>query len=76
MINYDNVRKKNINEHTPNGPQIPDHPYRILTIRGYGSRKVNARLNLIKLSINKYGIIDKFIYKLRTQIKQNIKILL
>ena len=34
--------------HNLNWPYIPDHPYRILTIRGSGRGKTNALLNLIK----------------------------
>ena len=37
MINFDDVSKKNIKEHNPNRPQIPDHSYRILIITGFGS---------------------------------------
>ena len=32
MINFDDVTKQKIKEHNRNGPQIPDHPYRILII--------------------------------------------
>ena len=39
--------KKNIKEHNPNWPQIPDHPYRILTIGGYESGETNSLFNLI-----------------------------
>ena len=45
-INF-NVVKKNIKEHNPNWPQIPDHPYRILTIGGYESGETNPLFNLI-----------------------------
>ena len=34
IIKFDDVTKENIKEHNPNWPQIPDHPYRILIIRG------------------------------------------
>ena len=37
--NFDDVTKKNIKEHNPNWPQIPDHSYRILIIGGSGSEK-------------------------------------
>ena len=44
---------KNYNEsiainHTPNSPNIPDDPYRILIIGSSGSGKTNVLLNLIK----------------------------
>ena len=47
MINFDDVTKENINEHNPDWPQIPDHPYRILTTGGSGSGKTNSLFNLI-----------------------------
>ena len=48
MNNYDDVTKENINEHNPNSLRILDYPSRILIIRGSGSGKTNALLNLIK----------------------------
>ena len=48
-------KKKNIKEHNPNWPEIPDHPYRILIIGGSGSGKTNKLLNLI----NQEPDIDK-----------------
>ena len=36
MINFDDITKENKKEHNP---QIPNHPYRILTIGGSGSGK-------------------------------------
>ena len=47
MINFDDVIKENMKEHNPNLLQIPDHPYRILMIRGSGSGKTNLLFNLI-----------------------------
>ena len=46
MINVDDVTKENINEHHPNWPQIPGHPYKILAIGGPGSGKTNLLPNL------------------------------
>ena len=46
MIN--DVVKKNIKEHNPNWPHIPDHPCRISIIGGSGSgRKNHSLFNLI-----------------------------
>ena len=40
--------QRNVKEHNPNWPQIPDHPYRILIIQGSGSEKKKKLLfNLI-----------------------------
>ena len=36
MVNYDNVTKETFN-HNLNWLKIPDHPYRILIIGGFGS---------------------------------------
>ena len=47
MINFDDVTKENIKKHNPNWPEIPDHPYIILIIRGSESRKINSLFNLI-----------------------------
>ena len=47
MINFDDFVKKNIKEHNLNWPKIPNHPYRILMIRGYGFGKTNSVFNLI-----------------------------
>ena len=39
--------QKKTKKHNPNWSQIPDHPYRILIIRGRGSGKTNSLINLI-----------------------------
>ena len=46
MINFDDVTK-NIKEHNPNWPQIPDHLYRILIIEGSGSGKTNLLFTIM-----------------------------
>ena len=61
MVNFDDVTKENINEDNPNWSQISNHPYRILTIGGSGSRKTNELLNLIKQQDDDYNIIDSTI---------------
>ena len=55
MINFDDVTRENIKEHSPNWPQVPGHPYRMLIIGGSGSRKRNSLFNLI----NEEPDIDK-----------------
>ena len=55
MFNFKYITKEDIKEHNPNWPEIPDHPYRILTVGGSGSEKTNALLNLINHKPN----IDK-----------------
>ena len=55
MINFDAVIKKEAKENNPNGPQIPDHPYRILLVGRAGSGKTNSLFNLI----NQQPEIDK-----------------
>ena len=60
MINYDNITKENIKYHNLNGPEIPDHPYRILLTGCSGSGKTNRLLNIIKIQDDDdSNIIDK-----------------
>ena len=47
MINFDYITKEDIKEHSPNWPEIPNNPYRILKVGDSGSGKKNALLNLI-----------------------------
>ena len=35
--------------HNPSWPYIPDHPFRMLIIGGWGSGKTNVLLNLMKI---------------------------
>ena len=42
MVKYDVFIKENINKYNLNCPQIPDHLYRILIIRGSGSKKIHT----------------------------------
>ena len=49
MFNFDYIIKEDRNEHNPNWPDIPEHPYRILIAGGYGSGKTNALLNLVNV---------------------------
>ena len=46
MINFDDYTNENKTEHDLKWPYVPDQPYRILIIGGYGSGKTNALLNL------------------------------
>ena len=55
MINFDDYTNENKTKHNPDQPYIPNHPYRILIIRGSGSGKTNTLLNLI----NNQADIDK-----------------
>ena len=48
MFNFGYITKEDIKEeHNPNWPEIPDHPYRALIFGGSGFGKTNALLNLI-----------------------------
>ena len=47
--------QKKTKEYNPNWSQIPDHPYRILIIGGYGSAKTNSLFNLMSQQLD----IDK-----------------
>ena len=55
MINFVDYTDESKAEHNSKLQYIPDHPYRILTIRGSGSGNTNALLNLI----NRQPDIDK-----------------
>ena len=59
MINFDEYTNENKTEHNSKLPYIPDHPYRILIVRGSGSGKTNALLNLIK---NQTYIDETYLY--------------
>ena len=48
MFNFDYITKEDKKEHNPNWPQIPDHSYRILILRGSGFGKTNVLLDFIK----------------------------
>ena len=69
MIDFNDVTKENIKEHNPNWPQIPDHPYRILIIRGAGSGKTNSLFNLInwRPDIDKIYLYVKDPYEVKYQ---------
>ena len=69
MIDFIDVTKENIKEHNPNWPQIPDHPYRILIIRGAGSGKTNSLFNLInwRPDIDKIYLYVKDPYEVKYQ---------
>ena len=47
MINFDDYVNENRTENNRNWPYIPDKPYRILKMGGWGSWKTNVLLNLI-----------------------------
>ena len=47
MINFDDITKEKIKQHSSNWQQNPDHSYRILIIGDSGSRKTNSLFNLI-----------------------------
>ena len=47
MIKFNDVTKENIKNHNPNWQQIPDDPYLVLIIGGFGSGKTNSLFNLI-----------------------------
>ena len=73
MFNFDYITKYGIKKHNPNSPEIPDHPYRILIIRGSGMENTNALLNLINLEadIDKIYLYAKDPYEAKYQLLIN-----
>ena len=67
------ITKENIKKHTPNWPEIIDHPYRILIIGGSGSGKTNALLTLInhEPDTNKIHLYTKDPYKAKYELLIN-----
>ena len=65
--------QKDIKEHNPNWPEIPDHPYRVLLIGGSGSGKTNAIFNLInhEPDIDKIYLYGKDQYEAKYQLLIN-----
>ena len=47
MIKFDDVTKEKRKNPNPNWQQIPDDPYLVLIIGGFGSEKANSLFNLI-----------------------------
>ena len=66
----DSITNENNKKHNEKWPYIPDHPYRILIIGGFGSGKINTLLNLI----NKQNDIDKVYLSARDLNKPKYKI--
>ena len=55
MVNFDNYTNEKKTGHNSKQPYIPDPPYRILIIGGFGPGKINALSNLL----NNQADIDK-----------------
>ena len=62
MFNFDYIKKEVIKEHNPNWPEIPDHPYRILIVRGnskhYFLIKIPNKRGLQQIAFNHSSDID------------------
>ena len=73
MFNFDYITKKDIQEHNPNWPEIPNHPYRTVIVGGTGSGKINAMLNLINHDpdIDKIFSYVKDLYEAKYQLLIN-----
>ena len=69
MINFDNYVNENKTIRNKNWPYIPDHPYRILIIGGWGSGKTNLLLNSIEIQpdIDKIFLYAKDPYEAKYQ---------
>ena len=75
MINFDYYANENKTEHNKQWLYIPDYPYRILIIGGFGSGKTNALLNLIENQpdIDKIYLYAKDLYEAKYQYLINIR---
>ena len=62
MFNLDDITNENNKEHNKKWPYIPDHLYKVLIIGGFGSRKTNALLSLIKEQDNDNLINKIYLY--------------
>ena len=73
MFNFDYITKEDVKEHNPKWPEIPDCPYWILIIGGFGSWKTNALLNLInhEPDIDKIYLYAKDPYQAKYQLLIN-----
>ena len=73
MFSLDNIINESNNDHNKKWLYIPDHPYKMLIIRGSGSKKqTNPLLNLIKEQdsgniINKIYLYAKDLNELKYQ---------
>ena len=60
--------------HNPSWPYIPDHPFRMLIIGGWGSGKTNVLLNLMKIQrpdIDKMYLFSKYSFWSKYQLLIN-----
>ena len=75
MINFDDYTNENKKQHNSKLLYIPVHPYRLLIIRGSGSGKTNALLNLIENQpdIDKIYLYAKDHYEVKYQWLINIR---
>ena len=73
VINLDDITKENIKGHNRNWQHFPDHPYRILIIRGSESGKTNSLFNLINQQpgIDKIYLYAKDPYEAKFQLLIN-----
>ena len=69
MINFDEYTNERNIEHNSKWLYIPDHPYRILIVNGFGLGKTNALFNLInnQPDIDKIYLYAKDLYEAKHQ---------
>ena len=72
-INFDYIVKENIKQHIPNWQQVLVHPYKILIVRGSGSRKKKSWFNIT----NRQPVIDRvYLYAKDTKYEAKYQLLI
>ena len=69
IIDFDEVTGQNTQEHNTHWPKIPNHPYKILTVGGFGSGETNALLSIINCQpdIDKIYFNNKHLFESKYQ---------
>ena len=67
MIKFDDYANENETKHNSKEPYIPDQPYRVLIIAGFGSGKTNALKYICVQKVHKKQNIKLWFIKEKVQ---------